>query len=275
MDGKTFIRTLKADAKRAFKLPFLYAVLLVIVCFVLDNYDDLVTALFISPDIAKNVTSVFYFYFNAVAFGGVFTRYLFAMIAALPFAVQYVTERKSGMTLYLISRTGRGEYCLSKMIISALSGGLALFIGSLIFIFILSIRLHLVVPSDLIEYKWIPYYTLLASGGGVPYFAAALFLMFLTGVLWGGLACCTSAFAADTYVVIASPFMLCFMQMQISRLLCLPNNARLEMLICGRGQWGSNVTSLLLLGALIILIIAGSTLLFTCKIIRRGLDGVN
>ncbi|MFT3984356.1 MAG: hypothetical protein QM697_10645 [Lachnospiraceae bacterium] len=275
MEGKVFLRTLKVDAKRAFRLPFLLAVVAVIAGFVFDNYGALVNALFISPDIAHDVTSVFYFYFNAVAFGGAFTRYLFAMIAALPFAAQYATERQSGMTPYLISRTGRREYCFSKMIISALSGGLALFVGSLIFIVILSTRLQLIITSDLVEHQWIPYYELLISGGGIPYFAIVLFLMFLTGMLWGALACGISAFVTDTYVVIASSFLLCFLQIQISRLLRLPNNARLEMLLYGRGQWGNAGVSLLFLGILILLIIAGCTFLFTHKVVRRGQDGLS
>ncbi|WMJ89762.1 hypothetical protein [Anaerocolumna sp. MB42-C2] len=275
MEGKVFIRILKADAKRAFRLPFLFAVLAVIADFVFDNYSALINALFINPDMAHDATSVFYFYFNAVAFGGVFTRYLSAMIAALPFSAGYITERQSGMTLYLISRTGRREYCLSKIIISAASGGLALFAGSLIFLFILSTRLQLTIPSDLVENQWIPYYELLKSGGGIPYFAAVLFLMFLTGMLWGTLACAISAFVTDTYVVIASPFLLCFLQIQISRFLRLPNNYRLEMLLYGRGQWGSYHISLLLLGLLILLIITCCTFLFTRKVIRRGQDGLS
>lgn len=275
MAGKVFARTLKADAKIALRLPFLLSVLAVIAGFVFDNYVALVTALFVNRDIVHTAPSVFYFYFNAVAFGGVFTRYLFAMIAALPFAAQYSIERQSGITPYLITRTGRWEYCFSKMLISALSGGLALFIGSLIFIVILSTRLQLVGHSDLVEHQWIPYYELLTSGNGIPYFAAALFLMFLTGVLWSALACGISAFVTDPYVVIASPFLVCFLQMQISRLLRLPSNARLEMLMCGRGHWGSSGTSLLLLGALIVLIIMGCTLLFTRKVVRRGQDGID
>lgn len=275
MEGNVFFRILKADTKRAFQLPFLTSVLAVMTCLIFDNYSTLWNTFFTSPDIAEDTTSVFYFYFNAVAFGGAFTRYLFAMIAALPYSTGYITERQSGVTPYLISRTGHWNYCFSKMIISAISGGLALFAGNLIFILLLSTQLKLTLPSDLAEHQWIPYYDLLVSKGGIPYFAAMLFLMFLTGMLWGALACAISSFVKETYVVITSPFLLCFLQIQISRFLFLPNNTRLEMLLYGRGQWGNPSQSLVLLGISILLIITCCTFLFTHKVVRRGQDGLS
>lgn len=259
MSNKTFRGTFAADFKRSLRLPMLFAVLAVIIGFIFDNYNDLKLLAF---EQGRENLSVFYYHFNSVSFGGMFSTYLFALIAALPFAAEYAAERQSGMALYLVSRSGVKNYGISKMLTAAIAGGLALCLGSMIFVAVLSARLQLVRPSDLAEHAGLPYYSLLASGGGIPYFFAAWYLLFLTGALWAGAAMCVSAFAPDRYVVIASPFFLCFFMVQFARLLRIPNAARLDMLLIGRAQWGSEIVSLLLAGTVIALLIAGLTFVF-------------
>ncbi len=271
MSCKTFRFTIMADFKRALRLPMLFAVLAVIVGFIFDIYNDLKLLAF---EQGQENISVFYYHFNSVSFGGMFSTYLFAPIAALPFAVEYAVERQSGMALYLVSRSGVKNYGISKMLTAAIAGGLALCLGSIIFVAVLSVQLQLVCPSDLVEYAWLPYYSLLASGDGIQYFLAAWYLLFLTGALWASAAMCVSAFAPDRYVVIASPFLLCFLMVQFARLLRIPNAARLDMLLIGRTQWGSEMVSLLLAGTVIALLVAGLTFVFCRRVkgvVQNGL----
>lgn len=263
MSNKTFRSTFAADFKRSARLPMLFAVLAVIIGFIFDNYNDLKLLAFQQ---GRENLSVFYYHFNSVSFGGMFSTYLFAPIAALPFAAEYAAERQTGMALYLVSRSGVNNYGISKMLTAAIAGGLTLCLGSIVFVAALSARLRLVRPSDLVEHAGLPYYSLLASGDGIPYFFAAWYLLFLTGALWGGAAMCVSAFAPDRYVVIASPFLLCFLMVQFARLLRIPNTARLDMLLIGRAQWGSEVVSLLLAGTVIALFVTGLTFVFCRRV---------
>jgi len=264
MSNKTFRNTLAADFKRSLRLPSLFAVLAVIVGFIFDNYNDLRLLAF---EQGRENLSVFYYHFNSVSFGGMFSTYLFALIAALPFAAEYAVERQSGMALYLVSRSGVTHYCISKMLTAAIAGGLALCLGSMIFVAALSTQLQLVRPSDLMEHAGLPYDSLLATGDGIQYFFAGWYLLFLNGALWASAAMCVSAFAQDRYVVIASPFLLCFLMVQFARLLRIPNAARLDMLLIGRAQWGSEIVSLLLVGTVIALLVAGLTFVF-CRRVR-------
>ncbi len=263
MSTKTFRSTWAADLKRALGFPLLSAVLAVIVGFLFDNYSDLK---FLASKQGRENLSVFYYYFNSVSFGGMFSTYLFALIAALPFAAEYAEERQSGMALYLVSRSGVSHYGISKMLTAAIAGGLALCLGSIIFVAALSTQLPLVRPSDLVEHAGLPYDALLASGGGIRYFLAAWYLLFLTGALWASAAMCVSAFAPDRYVVIASPFLLCFLTVQFARLFRIPDAARLDMLLVGRAQWGSEMVSLLLAGTVIALFVAGLTFVFCRRV---------
>lgn len=259
-----------ADFKRALRLPMLFAILAVIMGFVFDNYSELT---FWAQ--GSETVSVFYYYFNSVSFGGMFSSYLFPLIAALPFAAECAEQRRSGMTLYLVNRSGVKNYGILKMLTAALSGGLALCLGGMIFVAVLSVRLQLVNPGDLAEHAgWMPYYSLLASGNGITYFFAAWYLLFLTGALYASAAMCVSAFTTDRYVVIASPFLAAFLTVQFARLLKIPDAARLDRLLCGRAQWGSEPVSLLLAGIVIALIVAGLTLVF-CRhmkgVLQNGL----
>lgn len=264
MSNKTFRNTLAADFKRALRLPMLFAVLAVIIGFIFDNYNDLKLLAF---EQGRKNLSVFYYHFNSVSFGGMFSTYLFSLIAALPFAAEYAAERQSGMALYLVSRSGVKNYGISKMLTAAIAGGLALCLGSMIFVAVLSTQLQLVRPSDLVEHAGLPYYSLLSSGDGIQYFFAAWYLLFLTGALWASAAMCVSAFAQDRYVVIASP-------VQFARLLRIPNAVRLDMLLIGRAQWGSEIVSLLLAGTVIALLVTGLTLVFCRRVkgvVQNGL----
>jgi hypothetical protein len=264
MGGKIFLRSISADFKRALRFPLLIAILVVVLGFVFDNYGDLQVAIE-NPERAREVSTVLYFYFNSVSFGGVFSRYLFAMIAALPFASGYVAERQSGMTTFLISKTGQRNYCFSKMLVSAISGGLALAIGSTMFILIMSTRMPLVNDAIAFEHIWAPYHALLA-GNGITYFAVALYLMFITGVLWGAVAMCVSAYVTDKYVVIASPFLIAFVEMQFSRMLKLPNSYRIEWLLTGRSGIGSDNMTLIVCSIFVLLVFAVCTMLFTRRV---------
>ncbi len=264
MSSKTFRNTFAADFKRS-RLPMLAAVLAVIAGFIFDNYSDLK---FLASEQGRENLSVFYYHFNSVSLGGMFSSYLSALIAALPFAAEYAVEHQSGMVLYLVSRIGVNHYSISKMLTAAITGGLTLCLGSMIFAAALSAQLPFVRPSDLVEHSGLPYDSLLASGNGIPYFGAAWYLRFLTGSLWASTAMCVSAFAPDRYVVITSPFLLCFLMVQFARLFRIPDAARLDMLFIGRAQWGSEPVSLLLAGTVTALFVAALTFVF-CRRVKE------
>lgn len=55
------------------------------------------------------------------------------IIVALPFTVSFCAERNNGLMRFTISRTGKLRYYISKFFASALSGGLAVLIGMILF----------------------------------------------------------------------------------------------------------------------------------------------
>lgn len=243
------------------------AVVLSAAALAFDSISTLITALHrpFNPD---DIISVHYFYFNAVSFGGVFSHYFAALLAGLPFAISYAEEYE--MLPYLLCRSGRFKYCASKMFVSALAGGLTLFCGALLFMLLLAVKFPLVTERTLFEMQWIPFFGLLDRGNGAAYFAVCLYLAFLKGFMWGGAAMCVSAYLPNKFVVTISPFVLSFALVQIYRLGRFPDNLRLDRLLSGRAQIGSETFTLVTAAVAVVAIWGLCAILFTRKV-KRGM----
>jgi hypothetical protein len=261
------VNILRANMRRAFGFRFALAVTLSVAALASDSVSTLISAVQrpFSPD---DIISVHYFYFNAVSFGGVFSHYFAALLAGLPFAASYAEEH--GMLPYLLCRTSRIKYCVSKMVVSALAGGLALFCGALIFMLLLTTKFPLVTERTLFEMQWIPFFGLL-NDGGATYFIACLYLAFLKGFLWGGAAMCVSAYLPNKFVVTASPFVLSFILVQIYRLSRFPDNMRLDRLLSGRVQIGSEICTLVTAAVTVVAVWTICAVLFTRKL-KKGAE---
>ncbi|MDR2044592.1 MAG: hypothetical protein LBQ15_09560 [Clostridium sp.] len=225
-----------ANLRRAFRAKFWLAAVLFAAALGFDSGGSIVWALR-NPVDPQSVTSVHYFYFNAVSFGGAYSHYLAAMLAGLPFAGSYAEEL--AMFPYLLSRTRTVRYCLSKMACAALSGGLALTAGAFLFLAVLSLKLPLVTEAKLFESQWIPFYELLSTGSGISYFVVCLYFAFLSGALWSGAAMLVSVYLPDKLVVTVSPFVLSFVLTQICRLTKLDDHFRLDRMLSVRVWLGS------------------------------------
>lgn len=259
---------LSASLKRAFRWRFWIAVLLVAFAIAFDSWATLLWALSntFNPD---GILCVHYFLFNSVSFGGVFGQYFIAILAAIPFSTEYVEEHN--MLPYILARTRPVRYGFSKMFSAALSGGLALALGGILFITALSLKLPLVSHSRLFEMQWIPYFSLLNYGDGIGYLIVFIALMFLKGFLCGGLCICISAYIPNKFVVTASPFVMSFVLVQICRLMRITDKFRLDYLLSGRSWLGSTSIRLIFLVSAVAITWGICCVIFT-KRIRRGLS---
>lgn len=274
MEDKTlFRRTVYADLKMGLGIPFLLAVLGVALGFCFDNWEDLRTS-FHNPLIygEGSVACVMYYFFNSFSFGGVFSEYFAAIMAAIPFAANFCQETEGGMTIYKISRCGSRAYVRSKFLVASLLGGLTLFLGGLLFILSLTTYLPIVTPGKLFESQWIPFYQALSHGNGALYLVIVLYISFLGGALWGSVGLCASAFFTNSYVAICTPFIFRFVLVQIGRLLKIPNGLRLDMLLCARGTFHSDAVTLAITTAAVLALIFLCCRLFTRRVERRIWD---
>lgn len=271
MEAKSvFSRTVRADFKMGLGIPFLLAVVGVVLGFIFDNFESL------RNDIGNpliygegSVTCIMYYFFNSFSFGGVFTEYFAAIMAAIPFSTNYCQEVKGGMSIYKVSRCGSRAYTRSKFLVASTLGGLTLFLGGLFFCLYLGTYLPIVTPGKLVESEWIPFYNALATGNGVSYLAIVLYISFLGGALWGSIGLCASAYFPNSYVGVCAPFIVRFVLVEIGRLLKLPNGLRLDRLLAARGTIYSDSVTLVVTTTAVLGLIYLCHHLFAGRIERR------
>ena len=259
-----------ADIHQAFRLQCIIAIFGVVVCLVLDNLESLKMTIN-NPMIYQegSVMCVQYFYFNAVSFGGVFSSYLMPIMAALPFAASYSIEEQNRLVIYKIARSDKKQYFTSKILVAALTGGITIVAGSLLFTLILATYLPIVTPGKVFEMTGFPYHNALAMGNGLPYMTIVFYLAFLSGTLWSSAGMCISAFLPNPYLAICFPMIFQFLVVELGRLLHLPNGLRLDMLLCARGTFLSNGMTLIVVTIAVAALIALFGKLFANRCERR------
>lgn len=271
MGGRAVLRhTICADFKIGLNLPFLLAIFGVTLGFCFDNWEGLRSSIN-NPLIYEDgsVQCVMYYFFNSFSFGGVFSEYFAAIMAAIPFAANYCHEKDGGMSIYKISRCGSRTYVLSKFLVASILGGLTLFLGGAIFTLILGTYLPIVTPAKLFESEWIPYFSALSHGNGMSYIIIVLYISFLGGALWGSVGLCASAFFPSSYAAVCAPFIFRFVLSEIGRLLKLPNGLRLELLLSARGKIYSDAVTLAVTTLVVLVLIFVCYHLFRKRIERR------
>ena len=263
-------RTLRADTRQAMGLPFWLAVFGSGLCIVLDTVQDMRFALLGPREIvAQTGYCIQYFYFHSLVFGGVFCGYLLSILAAIPYAASYSRELQWRVMLYALPRSGRKNYYRSKLLVTVLSGGLAVSLGLLCIFLLLGLRLPITNEMNLFELQDMPYAGYLTIHGGLPYLAIVAYLLFLQGMLWAGFGLCLSAFLPNPYLAICSPMMLQFTLVELGRLLHLPMEHRLDLLLCGRAALGSDEQTLCLLTLLVLISVIVFSLVFSWRCERR------
>ena len=262
---RRFTRLLQADLKNALGLRFLLAVCLIPAIILLDAIVDLPYALNDPSSI-----SVWYFYFNSIAFGGVYGRYLLGMLCALPYAASFCIERQTEMAPQVMARGGERNYFVSKMMAAAFSGGLTNLMGQALFVALMSARLSLFTPYDFPGMDDF-YYMPIAAKLPLAYFAIALYYAFFNGAFLAGLSIWISGFIQSRYAVYTVPAVAIFAQIQIARLFQIPTDWRLDMWLSMRGIARDETTTMVVTPLAVLLLLIASAWSF----VKRGKKVMN
>lgn len=179
---------------------FAVAVLAGLAIMVYPIFDSL-KAIFIRPQ-------SYLYYINGVHTFGSFD--LFApVIAAAPCSAAFYNDFGSGYCKFILPRTSRIKYLLSKVFICGITGGLAVFLPNFIlFVYLLtfgkphSSDMNILQGSILggIEY----------ANNGLNVIMILLLLSFLFGSAWSLIGLTVSAFIPNKYVALVAPFMIYF-----------------------------------------------------------------
>ncbi len=132
------------------------------------------------------------------------------ILCAMPYTSAFLDEYKSGYLKEYLPRTTKKAYVSSKVIATALSGGLVLFVGVLITygVFALLFTPLEVVPEIPEEMKAIMEQQGLDVSSQLTFttFISKAFIFFLCGTLWALVGAFFASFTLNKYMAYASPF---------------------------------------------------------------------
>lgn len=181
-----------------------------------------------------------------------FVSPIMPLIAALPFATGFCQDWSAGYTGAVAIRSGKARYLRSKAVACALSGGLAVALGMLMFVLLLNLKF----PQDFAEGSMLEGASDLGAlllGGDLKsftlYYAARLLLQFLAGAFWATTALTFSAFYPNVPLTLCAPLVLYRLAAEVGSLAGVP--AFLNLTWLDDGQIGLSPVATLASGVLV------------------------
>ena len=190
------------DLKRYLFSPlFAIAVLAALAIMVYPIYDSL-------KDIFEHPQSYLYYIGGIHTFG---TFDLFApIIASIPCSTTFYNDLGTGYCKFILPRTGRIKYLLSKIFVCGITGGFAISLPNFILFLYLLIfgKPHL--SGTYVMLQNTIFENIEFANNGLNVMLILLLLSFLFGTAWSLIGLATSAFFPTMYTALTAPFMIYF-----------------------------------------------------------------
>ncbi len=166
--------------------------------------------LIIKPEIRFG-SDVLYLYRISVEFTGVY-HLMFILMCTIPYSTSFCMDFNSNNIKYSVVRSSVSSYSLSKVLSCAIAGGLAIALGTLIFILGASFFRPLVDSTKEISDAYLATTggELLSQGKYILYFSIYICLSFFKGFLWSVVGLLISAYIPNIFVALSSPFILAY-----------------------------------------------------------------
>ncbi|MCM1499555.1 MAG: hypothetical protein NC124_13905 [Clostridium sp.] len=247
--------------KKKIVLNYILAVCLISVCIPLDSIDVFVAGL-------KNPESMVdaqYFWLNSITYAGIYGGYFISVLAALPFTDCFCQEYQQGILRYVVARMGNFRYVIRNFEKAFLYGAAASCGGGFLFLLGSSGVCDLFDEKRFVEITFLPFSGLL-SESPVLYFAVMLYLLFLAGGLWSCVGYCFSVYVPVRHLVYLFPFVASFVLTRVNTILQLPEQWRIDFMLCGRSGPNDALVYLIVLSVIVLLMICFCVCLFYKKL---------
>lgn len=130
---------------------------------------------------------------------------LVVIFAAIPFAASFCSDWNCQYIKPVVIRSGVRKYTWSKVTICFISAFLTVFVGLIIFILLLSLKMP-ILPVENIQDSVVAPFAPLATGPlPILYILARVFVFSLAAALWSVVGLAISAYIPNRFVAIASP----------------------------------------------------------------------
>ena len=132
-------------------------------------------------------------------------RKLTVIFAAVPFTANFADEWKNRVTAYCVTRKGVKKYAASNVLLCAVTSFLALFLGILLYMLVMSFFVDFDTPGKYVGDTGYPYCELYTYGPRWLYPIIRVFIFSVSGSMWCVMGLMLSAFVPNKYVAVCSP----------------------------------------------------------------------
>lgn len=247
--------------KKRIWMKCMLAAFLISVCIPLDSIDIFMAGIK-SPE---NMADSQYFWLNSIIYAGIYGGYFISVLAAFPFADCFCQEYQQGILRYIVARTGSLKYVIKNFAGAFLCGAAASCGGGFLFLTAASGICGLFDENRYVEITFLPFSGLLPENPAL-YFLAMLYLLFLAGGLWSCVGYCFSVYAPVRHLVYLFPFVASFTLTRVSTMLQLPEQWRMDFMLCGRSGPEDPKIYLAALSGMVLLVICLCAHLFYKKL---------
>lgn len=221
------------------KSPIILYIFLVPLCICLDTWNQV-------PFLLKGrgTMDVYYYLFNSITYGGVFSPYLVPILSVLPYGCSYFVEKSANIRDYIIGRTGKGLYVFNKWLLGILGGAVVPWAGVMLFSGILSILVDVCDESSVVEGFGFPYYQALVEGSGMKYVLIVAGLQAMQGIIFTMFTQIVSLYVDNVYSIVVTPLLIKFVVVQTGRVFRIPDEWRIDFWFSARSTIRSDSMTL-------------------------------
>jgi len=162
------------------------------------------------------------------------------LLPLIPYSISFAEDWNAHVPLYWTHRIGAGKYCLSRILISALSAWCSAFLGMWLFVAILAPFLSL----DQMNGSSGPYGCYLQQGRQELYFVFEFSHQALTALFFSVVAVFISTIVPDALISLAVPAAFYIVALAVSQNLNIPAAVSLGVSMAGRYNAGTPLASL-------------------------------
>lgn len=208
------INIFKLEMERAILNPLFFATT-IITCFLFffSGYEEF----YIYAPQSENIDVLHFFDFLRNV--GVFET-MIIICCTIPYSTSFYIDYTTSYIKLIKYRTTENKLIISKFIACAISGGLSIMLGVLLFVSVVALKYPLVntlggaYQSAIMRLDYSPqaFDILLLNGKYLSYFVINMYLIFLVGALWSVVGMLISLVIANPFVAMFSPYLLYFSQ---------------------------------------------------------------
>lgn len=156
----------------------------------------------------SGMLSILYLFLSGYNMGtSNFMGVFFPIIACIPFAASYLSDKKSGIDQYIYLRTSRKKYQWVKVLVNGLVGGFVVFIGAFVAVmFLLILQIFFQIPVVGKELGTVMFFQEIGISNPFIMIGIMLATLFFCGFTIATFALGLSVFINNTYLLVLSPF---------------------------------------------------------------------